>query len=324
ELDSGEDGPGEVVIVSSSPMPAAFVGVISHELVHFLQDQWTGWRLHDWYRDSQTTDELQALRWVVEGDATLNELYGEDPPLLELLVDIEWGPEENSEYDLWYRAVEALSPQDSVNLFAAYDQGSDVLARLRSRSGQTAIDALLLDPPESSEQLMHPNRLEADEQPIELTDLGRLREEILTASQWDEPIVDRMGEQWLQSLIVTASKNPYVASTAATGWGSDEMALWLSQDGEMEVVTWQIVFDDPWEHKEGVSGLRRWFFSHTGNEAEAVLPNVLGWDGPTGAARLITRPNAIWLVAATEPSIADEVAHKIRNRIWTNYWTADR
>ena len=320
ELEPGQDGPGLVVIVSRPPMPAAFVGVISHELVHFLQDQWTDWRLHDWYRDSQTTDELQALRWVVEGDATLNELYGEDAPLIELLADIEWGPEENSESDLWYRAYDALSPQDSENLFAAYDQGSDVLATLRHERGQEAIDALLLNPPESSEQLIHPEKLEADEQPIELTDLGRLREEVLPASEWEEPIVDRMGEQWLHSLIATASKNPRVASAAASGWGSDEMALWRSQDGETEVVTWQVVFDDPWEHREGVSGLRRWFFSHTANEAEAVYPNVLSWNGPGGAARLITRPNAVWLVVATEPNIADSVASGIRTRFWTNYW----
>ena len=56
ELDSGKDGVGRVVIVSKPPMPSIFVSVISHELVHFLQDQWTGWRLHDWYRDSATTE----------------------------------------------------------------------------------------------------------------------------------------------------------------------------------------------------------------------------------------------------------------------------
>ena len=93
-----------------------------------------------------------------------------------------------------------------------------------------------------------------------------------------------------------------------------------SQDGETEVVTWQVVFDDPWEHKEGVSGLRRWFFSHTANEAEAVYSNTLSWNGPGGAARLITRPNAVWLVVATEPTIADSVASGIRTRFWTSYW----
>lgn len=88
-------------------------------------------------------------------------------------------------------------------------------------------------------------------------------------------------------------------------------------------MTWQVVFDDPREHKDGVSGLRRWFFSHTANEAKSVYPNMISWDGQTGAARLITRPNAVWLVAATDPSVADKVANAIRIRIWTNYWSAD-
>ena len=322
ELEPGEDGVGQVVIVSVAPMPAAFVGVISHELVHFLQDQWTDWRLHDWYRDSQTTDELEALRWIVEGDATLNELYGDVLPLSELLAGIEWGPDEHSEYDLWYRAYEALSPGDSANLFAAYEQGSDVLAALRAEHGQAAIDELLLDPPESSEQLIHADKLDSDEQPFNLLDLERLRAEIFTAGEWHEPIVDRMGEQWLRSLIGVASKRPDIARKASTGWGSDQMALWQSEDGETVVVTWQVVFDNAIEHRQGVSGLRRWFYSHTANEAEPVFANMLSWDGPSGAARLITRPNAVWLVASNDADVADEVSAGIRSRVWTTYWSS--
>ena len=321
ELEAGEDGVGQVVIVSAAPMPASFVGTISHELVHFLQDQWTDWRLHDWYRDSQTTDELEALRWVVEGDATLNELYTDVSPLLELLAGIEWGPDEHSEYDLWYRAYEALAPEDSASLYAAYEQGSDALAALRAEHGQSAIDQLLLDPPESSEQLIHAEKLDSDEQPYNLRDLTRLRAEIFTAGEWDEPIVDRMGEQWLRSLISVASKRPDIARKASTGWGSDQMALWQSEDGETVVVTWQVVFDNAEEHRQGVSGLRRWFYSHTANEAEPVYANMLSWDGPTGAARLITRPNAVWLVASNDPEIADEVAADIRSTTWTHYWS---
>ncbi len=147
--------------------------------------------------------------------------------------------------------------------------------------------------------MLHAEKLANDEQPISLVDLERLRDELLPAEQWNAPIVDRMGEHWLRSLIGTASKRPGIARTAAAGWGSDQMALWRSTDGEAEVVTWQFVFDDPQEHREGLSGMRRWFFSHTANEAEAVFANMLSWDGPAGAARLVTRPRAGWLVSAT-------------------------
>ncbi len=326
ELAPGEDGIGEVVLVSSPPMPAFFTSVVSHELVHVLQDQWLDWRLHDLYRDAQTTDALNALRWIVEGDATLNELYEDAPPLRQLLADIEWGPEEHAETDLWIRAYEALTPQESENLFAAYEQGSSILSALRGERGQEAIDELLLDPPESSEQLIHAEKLERGEQPIDLVDLPRLRELLLPASEWRAPIVDRMGEQWLRSLITSASKRTDIARKTAAGWGSDQMALWTSKDGETEVVTWQIVFDDPEEHREGLSGLRRWFFSHTANEAQAAFANMLSWDNPGGggAARLVTRPRAVWLVASNDPAVADDIANGIRTRIWTNYWSADR
>ena len=326
ELEPGEDGVGEVVIVSSPSMPADFVGVISHELVHFLQDQWTGWRLHDWYRDAETTDQLEALRWVVEGDATLNELYLEEPPLLELLADIEWGPERNAEYDLWYRAYEALTPQVSENLFAAYDQGRSILGALRAERGQAAIDALLLDPPESTEQLMHPQKLANGELPLELVDLQRLRDELFPEHDWNDPVVDRMGEQWLLSRILSVTRNSAVARFAAAGWGSDQMVLWQSQDGRREVVTWQIVFDDEWQHVEGVFGLRRWFSDHSENEARADSHNPTSqnwWEGPSSSARLVVRPAAVWLVAANDLALANEVAEGILRRSWTNYWTPD-
>lgn len=321
ELPPGADGAGEIVLVSNTPIPEIFVEVIAHELVHYLQDQWTDWRLHDWFRDAETTDQLEALRWVVEGDATLNELYGHLPPLVNLLSEIEWGPEKNAEYGLWQRAAAALSPQDSESLFAAYEQGSDVLWALRNERGQEAIDALLLEPPASTEQLIHAEKLENDEQPIQLVDLHRLRHELFPVAEWEPPVIDRMGEQWLRSLIATASGRPDLASEAASGWGSDQMTLWRSREGDAEVVTWQVVFDDADEHREGVDGLRRWFSSHTAIEARSVAGNMLSWDGPTGAARLITRPRAVWLVASSDPEIADEVAQHVRSRIWTNYWS---
>ncbi len=323
ELEPGADGVGEVIIVSRPSMPAVFVDVISHELVHFLQDQWTGWRLHDWYRDVETTDQLQALRWVVEGDASLNELYLLNAPLSNLLADFEWGPERNAELALWYRAYHALTPQDSENLFAAYDQGRSVLAALREDRGQEAIDALLLDPPESTEQLLHNLKLESNEQPIELTDLARLRKEVLKADRWQDPIVDRMGEQWLRTLIATATRQSGLASAAASGWGSDQMALWRALDNEAEVITWQIVFDEYTEYRRGVLAMRQWFQSHTDNEALEPSDDTLSWDGPTGAARLISTVGAVWLIAATDPSIADEVAQGIYSLGWTNYWSPD-
>ena len=324
ELEPGEDGAGEVILVSSPSMPSAFVDVISHELVHYLQDQWTGWRLHDWYRDVETTDQLQALRWVVEGDASLNELYAHELPLFELLADIAWGPERHAEIALWRRAYAALTPQDSENLFAAYDQGRSVLAELRAKGGQEAIDALLLDPPESTEQLIHPQKLSTDEQPIALVDLQRLREEIFPERDWKEPIVDRMGEQWLHSLILTATRFRTLAKSTAAGWGSDQMVLWQSQDGSVEVVTWQIVFDHVGHHREGMIGLRSWFYSHTEDEAIAAPDNPTNlhhWDGPSGAARLILRPRGVWLVAANDPTLVEEVADGILSRTWTNYWS---
>ncbi len=322
DMAPGADGVGEIVLVSHPSMPSFYARTVSHEMVHFLQDQWTGWRLHDWYREAETTDQLQALRWLVEGDATLNELDNNEPPLSELLADIEWGPEEHAELDLWRRAYQSLAPMESETIYSAYSDAIRVLADLRSRSGQEAIDALLRDPPRSVEQLMHAEKLEAGELPITLSDLSRLRHELFSSDAWTAPIVDRMGEHWLQALIATASGRPDIAERAAAGWGGDQMVLWQTHDGDITVVTWQIVFDDPHEHSEGVAGLRRWFYSHSYNEAEPVARDLLHWDGPNGSVNLITQPTAVWLVASRNEAVADHVTAGIRNRQWTDYWAS--
>lgn len=322
EMAPGADGIGEIVLVSQPQMPDFYAATVAHEMVHVLQDQWTGWRLHDWYREAETTDQLQALRWVVEGDATLNELAYDEPPLAGLLADIEWGSEEHAEVDLWLRAYHSLTPQDSDAIYAAYDEGSQVMAALREAEGQAAIDALLLNPPSSVEQLMHADKLAAEEQPSALTDLPDLQRALFASAHWDEPIVDRMGEQWLRSLIATATGRPDIAEDAATGWGGDQMTLWRTHDGEIEVVTWQVVFDNPAEHEQGVSGLRRWFYSHSHNEADRVAGDLLHWNGPTGTASLISQSANVWLVASNNKQIADYVTSSIRNRTWTEYWAS--
>ena len=319
----GEDGPGIVVIVSKSPMPNVYGSVISHELVHLLQDQWTGWQLHDWLRDASTTDEQEAVRWVVEGDATLNELYEWESPLQEALADIRWGPLMNSEFELWQRAVDSLTPQSSSSVFAAYEQGFDVMGAVRAEGGQEAVDALLLDPPESTEQLMDLEKLRSGELPLELVDLGRLERDLLRGDDWEPPIFDRMGAQWLNSLIAATTSDPDVALRVAQGWGSDQMGLWESQDRALELVIWQVVFDSRHDHDVGVAGLRFWFNAHSDFEATPVGRDLLVWDGPTGSARLIGGPTAVWLVASNHSAIADYVTDGIRSRVWTNYWALD-
>ena len=318
------DGPGSIYLVTRAPIPMGKVATISHELLHALQDQLLDWKLHDAFLEPDTSDSLTARRWLIEGDASANELTHSSAALGELVEAHPWGPASGMELALARRASEAMSPHESAATFAPYEDGAAVVARLARAQGQPAVNALLHAPPASTEQLMHPEKLAAEEAPIALRDLDELRRSLLRATAWQEPIVDRMGEHWLRTLLVSATGDAARSDTAAAGWGGDQIALWQSIiDPEHAIVTMQFVFDDEREHREGIEGLLAWLVAHSDGEARtAVDQPIVGWDSAAGSIRLITRSESIWLIATRERSSADQLALGIVRLRLTDYWDA--
>ena len=323
DLRPDHGGVGEIVLVSRPMIPRQLIQTIAHELVHFLQDVLLGWQLNDLDDMAETTDQLEALRWVIEGDATLHERFAGLLSQSQSLSDIEWGPATHLEFDLARRAINLLNPLQQAAIYDAYEQGSQVLGELLVADGRSAINQLLYRPPISTEQLLHPDRLASEEQPIALRDLPQLQELAFPTDRWEPPVTDRMGEHYLRALIGSSTPRRLEVNDAATGWGSDQLAWWQSLDADSEAVTWQIVFDTPEDLAEGASALRTWFYSYSVNEAERTRRNVLSWDGPYGYARLISGAEAVWLIVANDQSVANRVANSVRSAEWTNYWPAE-
>ena len=318
------DGAGNIYLVTRAPIPMGKVATISHELLHALQDQLLDWKLHDVFLDPDTTDALTARRWLIEGDASANELTHSSAALSEFVATHPWGPASGMELDLARQASAAMSPHESAATFAPYEDGAAVVARLAREQGHPAVNALLHEPPVSTEQLIHPEKLTNHEAPIALRDLDDLRRILLHASAWEEPIVDRMGEHWLRTLLVSATGDAARSDRAAAGWGGDQIALWRSTtDPEQSIVTMQFVFDDEWEHREGIEGLLAWLVAHSDGEARSAAGQpIVGWDGPAGSIRLITRSESIWLIATRERSSADQLALGIARLMLADYWDA--
>ena len=316
------DGPGNVYLVSRTPLPIEKIETISHELLHVLQDQELGWKLHDQFLEPETSDVLTARRWLIEGDASANELTRYSSGLRELVASHHWGPVTGLEIELARRAYEALSPVESAATLAPYRDGAESVARIVRVEGQSAVNALLHDPPPSTEQLMHTEKLSADELPLQLRDLDALRDELLPQTLWQEPVLDRMGEHWLRTLIASATRDPERSRAAAAGWGSDQIALWRSlAEPEDSLVTMQFVFDDADEHDEGAAGLLTWLVAHSDGEArQAEGWPIVGWDGPSGFVRLITREPSIWLIADHDEDRANRLAIGLAALDLTDYW----
>jgi hypothetical protein len=115
--------------------------------------------------------------------------------------------------------------------------GSSFATGLRANGGSGAIDAAFRDPPDSTEQVLHPEKYVAREAPIAVGAPA-----VAIQSGWSTPVPNTEGEAiisiWLQALGVSAS----VADRAAAGWGGDRLAAASGPAGAF-VLGWHLTWD---------------------------------------------------------------------------------
>jgi hypothetical protein len=201
--------------------------LLPHEIAHALADQRFGiHRLLQIGPDGShrlAGDAERARLAVVEGDATLTALEVADPretfldphALVGLAADLR-------------RAVLPTgkpTPTWTLTLsnFAHVD-GMLFAARVRARQTWRAVDRLWEDPPASTEQVLHPEKYDACEEPIPVDDsllprLPGLGRPTSTAV---------LGEVVIRSWLANALP-PELAERAAAGWGGDRAGLYTPE-----------------------------------------------------------------------------------------------
>jgi hypothetical protein len=249
--------------------------VLAHELVHALEDQHfdleaTRKRLGD------DDDRGAALSSLIEGSAMeigIEHLLDRQGvpvsttgPLLRTLIRIltsldaaalgglgGLGGDESDE------SLEDLEKAPAIlgrPLLFPYLRGFAFVNRMRSEFGLDAIDAMYADPPDSTEQILHPERyFDRRDRPVAITlpappagfeeryqqTMGMLGTQIVLANFLDpDPTdADAVGEEY------------------ADGWDGDRYALWV-KDGH-ETLAWIVVFD----------------YEHEAEDFEAVYAEIL-------------------------------------------------
>lgn len=209
---------------------------LAHEFTHALQDQRFG--LDSLEReDLSNGDRSLARTGLVEGDASLltqqwvlgNLTFEEVLELTRAALD----PEQ--------LAVLASVPRlISRQLEFPYADGLLFATHLFEQGGWAAVDAAYQAPPDSTEQVMHPEKYTSREAPVVVAppvmpaDLGE---------GWTEGWSDTMGELgasvWLEPTAGTR-----VAADAAAGWGGDRVVMLEGPDGAW-LIAWQTVWDTP-------------------------------------------------------------------------------
>ena len=198
--------------------------ILSHELRHALQDQYAS--VHDALPASvgDFDDRRIAYLSLLEGDATLvMERF-----LLRRVPGMEEG--ELSGLSMPTPAVPGAPRVLADQLVLPYVVGRDFARAVWQRGGWEAVKAAWSRPPESSEQVLHPEKFFAREAPqrVEVT------YQPPGASLANEGV---LGEMLTRTLLGDGS------DAAAAGWGGDRFRVW--DVGGKSLLVWRSVWDSP-------------------------------------------------------------------------------
>ena len=217
-----DDETKELKLVSETPELNLMNQVtLAHEVTHALQDQ--SFQLARFLpEDSSNADSDLARLSLVEGDATLTEE--------------EYTTSNLSGLDLVNLLLGSLGASGGLvnnsyledSLLFPYINGLAFVGAVKERGGWQAVDAAYSKPPESTEQVMHPEKYFAGEAPVLVTipDLAAI-----AGSGWSVTFDEVMGE--FDALEMLQQDLPQSgARRAAAGWGGGAISFAEEPGGE--------------------------------------------------------------------------------------------
>ena len=202
--------------------------VIAHELVHALQDQHFDLRRLEGWPKGDSDAEL-AAHALVEGEATLVMIeydfeqqglrldMNKIAALTDNMIDQD-GDTDSKSYPVLANAPKVLKE----NLQFPYLYGAGFVGAVLRNGTWKALDKTYITLPDSTEQIMHPQRFLVRDKPvkIEIPDLSQT-----LGPSWRKADADVNGEfGYLVALAEFIPKR--TARAAAEGWGGDRYALY--------------------------------------------------------------------------------------------------
>lgn len=204
-----------------------------HEYEHALQDQHFDLGALQSPDLVDQTDRQMALQSLIEGDAYVVMTYW----LQQSLGPFEILEFMNSANDpAAMEALEKIPPIVSSQFMFAATYGLRWVLGIQSVGGWEAVDEVFADPPDSTEQILHPDKWASREAPVEV-ELPGLEAGL---PGWSVALEDTFGEHqlgvWVEGGAGTASILPEPPPPAVVGWGGDRVAYLEGPDGAWAVV----------------------------------------------------------------------------------------
>lgn len=257
----------------------------AHEFTHALQDQ--RFVLKSVVGEAlDQSDRSMARSALVEGDATLlMSLWAQKNLTREELVKVAGAADPASQ------AVLASMPAILKDpLLFPYTSGLSMTLVAFTSGGFDGVNAIYANPPDSTEQLLHAEKLASRETPVAVSFPADLASRLGTG--WRLSMQDTLGELLLG--IVLSEGGAPDSTEAAAGWGGDRIALLEGPGGGMATV-----LDTTWDSTQEAT-----------EYAKALEPYVARLTA-AGRSATVLRPagERVVLIVAESPDTMGRVAN---------------
>ncbi len=246
----GEDLLSEMGIKNGSMSDIFLV----HELDHALTDQHFH-LLSLPLEDHSDEDRASAARCVVEGDATwvmlryMYSLLGVPPAKQKNMDDL--AKTMGLGQEMLGRAAPAYVEQ---NLLMAYLGGLRLVRAAYARSGFAGVNALYEHPPQSMEEVLHPAKYFAGNDPplkVRVTAPAGWKK-----AGWKELDGGTWGELNVRIILEEWGVSGETADRAAAGWGGDAYEVYVGPNGET-AFTWTTKWDSAKDAEQFAAAARK-------------------------------------------------------------------
>jgi len=239
------DPDSSALFIAADVDPQQLRTVMAHELVHALQGQYA--KLDSMITQRHQNDRRSAAQAVLEGQATLVQMFvmmpEQKPDTLPLgifwksraLLSAQQGPQmqQFSHAPLWIRET----------LVFPYLGGADFMVWYRHKYyGRSVLDSM----PHSTEQILHPERYAARDEPTRMT--------FPTGEADTVQYEDDLGEFETRLLLEQLLGDEAEATMLATGWDGDRYQI---LGASSDALVWYSVWDDVAAANRFAAGLQR-------------------------------------------------------------------
>lgn len=260
----------ELVVLGQKSLTPLDRFVLSHELLHALDDQNFNLSRFSALNGKCQDEAGSAARAVTEGSATVFSL--------KVVADSFTALDQAALVKQGMTAAGAADVPASVPPFVTQLEEWPYLAGMKfvqfeqARGGDKAVNAALRHPPATTEQIIHPAKYPSDAPPQpDIPDIGPA-----LGSRWTDLAVGQVGEAWL-SVYLGLRLDASEAQVAAAGWDGGVFRAWT--DGKHVAAILNTAWDTQNDSDQFGSAMKDWLAQgtvhaeivHIGDQVQVVF-----------------------------------------------------